>query len=83
MDSVDLAKAICYRSKINGHIFYRDQMQAMMYIVYGKALACKGARITKEHPQEWEFGPVFSRAYSKVRETSDDAYREQSELLKV
>ena len=83
LDSVDLAKAICYRSKMNGHILYRNQMQAMMYIVYGKALARKGARITKEHPQAWEFGPVFPRAYSKVRETADDAYREQSELLKA
>ena len=60
-DSVDLAKAICYRSKINGHILYRNQIRAMMYIVYGKALARKGARITKEHPQAWELGPVFPK----------------------
>lgn len=82
LDSVDLAKAICYRSKENGHVLYRNQMQAMMYIVYGKVLARNGARITKEHPQAWEFGPVFPRVYSKVKETSDDAYREQSEVLR-
>lgn len=82
LDSVDLAKAICYRSKENGHVLYRNQMQAMMYIVYGKVLARNGARITREHPQAWEFGPVFPRVYSKVKETSDDAYREQSEVLR-
>lgn len=82
LDSIDLAKAICYRSKENGHVLYRNQMQAMMYIVYGKVLARNGARITKEHPQAWEFGPVFPRVYSKVKETSDDSYREQSEVLR-
>ena len=82
LDYVDLAKAICYRSKENGHVLYRNQMQAMMYIVYGKVLARSGAHITKEHPQAWEFGPVFPRVYSKVKETSDDAYREQSEVLR-
>ena len=83
LDSVDLAKAICYRSKENGHILYRNQMQTMLYIMYGKCLARNGARITSEHPQAWEFGPVFPRVYSKVRTTDDQSYREQSENLRI
>ena len=82
MDSVDLAKAMCWRSKENGHILYRNQMQTMLYIMYVKCLARQGARMTREHPQAWEFGPVFPRVYSKVKSTDDESFREQSDALK-
>ena len=82
MDSVDLAKALCWRSRENGHVLYRNQMQTMLYIMYGRCLARSGRRMTSEHPQAWEYGPVFPRVYSKVKTTDDPSYREQSDRLK-
>lgn len=82
MDSVDLAKALCYRAMENGHVLYHNQMQSMMYILYGKMLARSDARLTKEHPQMWEYGPVFPRVFSKVKATSEESYKQQSESLK-
>lgn len=37
IDSLDLAKAVCFRSKEQGHVLYRNQVQTIMYILYGKA----------------------------------------------
>ena len=81
IDSLDLAKAVCFRSKEQGHILYRNQVQTIMYILYGKHLARCGARLTTEHPQMWEYGPVFPRVYSKLKDTSDDGYRAEYEAL--
>ena len=81
IDSLDLAKAVCFRSKEQGHVLYRNQVQTIMYILYGKHLARCGARLTTEHPQMWEYGPVFPRVYSKLKDTSDDGYRTEYEAL--
>ena len=64
-----------------GHVLYRNQVQTIMYILYGKHLARCGARLTTEHPQMWEYGPVFPRVYSKLKDTSDDGYRAEYEAL--
>lgn len=82
LDSVDLAKAICYKSKENGHVLYKNQMQTMLYILYGKILVLEDSRVTKEHPQMWEFGPVFPRVYSRIKTTSEESYKEQYEALR-
>ena len=81
IDSLELAKAVCFRSKEQGHVLYRNQVQTIMYILYGKHLARCGARLTTEHPQMWEYGPVFPRVYSKLKDTSDDGYRAEYEAL--
>lgn len=42
-------------------------LQTVLYMAYGTALAQRQTRITAEHPQMWQYGPVFPRVYAKMR----------------
>ena len=43
-------------------------------------LAQKGERLTAEHPQMWQYGPVFPRAYNRLRKEADDGSQEYDSL---
>lgn len=81
MDSTLIAKALCYRASSSGHAICKKQVQSMLFILYGKTLARDGSRLTIEHPQMWEYGPVFPKAYAAVKGTSDESFKEVSEKL--
>ena len=34
--------------------------------------AAVAQRLTAEHPQMWQYGPVFPRAYNRLRKEADD-----------
>lgn len=82
IDSVVIARTIINMAAIQGHSINMTQLQAMLYITYGVHLAQKGERLTEEHPQMWEYGPVFPRAYNKVRKEKTDG-KTESENLKA
>ena len=72
LDSVLLAKSLRHMAVIEGMELTQSQIQTILYIAYGVRLATKSERLTSEHPQMWQYGPVFPRAYNRLRKDSDD-----------
>ena len=82
IDSVVIARTIVNISKHQGHDINMTQLQAILYIMYGVYLAKKEKRLIEEHPQMWEYGPVFPRAYNKLRKEKTDGQAESDSLKK-
>lgn len=80
LDSYVLAKAISYMGVLEGHLLNMSQIQLILYISYGLWLATKGERLTAEHPQMWQFGPVFPRVYGRFRKNLGDGSLEYNQL---
>lgn len=80
LDSYVLAKAIAYMGVLSGHLLNMSQIQMILYISYGVWLAGKGVRLTAEHPQMWQFGPVFPRVYGRFRKNLGDGSLEYDQL---
>ena len=73
LDSALLAKALQQLTM--------SQIQTILYIAYGVRLAKHGERLTEEHPQMWQYGPVFPRVYAKLKKDSSDGFDEYDTLL--
>ena len=82
LDSYALAKALRYMGTKASHPLNMSQIQIILYISYGVWLASTGERLTSEHPQVWQFGPVFPRAYNKIRKDAGSGREEYESLLK-
>lgn len=80
IDSVVVARTLVNMSQSNAHSINMSQVQAIMYIAYGGVLASKGIRLIDEHPQMWEYGPVFPKAYNRLRKQPSDGEAESKEL---
>ena len=81
LDSVLLAKALQHMALIEGLQLTMSQIQTILYIAYGVRLAKHGERLTEEHPQMWQYGPVFPRVYAKLKKDSSDGFDEYDTLL--
>lgn len=80
LDSVILAKALRHMAAIEDKELTQSQIQCILYIAYGVRLAQKGERLIAEHPQMWQYGPVFPRAYNRLRKDSGDGADEYDAL---
>ena len=80
LDSVILAKSLRHMAVIEGIDLTQSQIQTILYIAYGVRLATKNERLTLEHPQMWQYGPVFPRAYNRLRKDSTDGTDEYYSL---
>ena len=80
LDSVMLAKALRHMAVMEGIELTQSQIQSILYIAYGVRLAQKNVRLMSEHPQMWQYGPVFPRAYNKLRKDSADGTDEYYSL---
>ena len=80
LDSVILAKSLRHMAVIEGIDLTQSQIQTILYIGYGVRLATKNERLTSEHPQMWQYGPVFPRAYNRLRKDSTDGTDEYYSL---
>ena len=80
LDSVLLAKSLLHMAVIEGIELTQSQIQTILYIAYGVRLATKGERLTSEHPQMWQYGPVFPRAYNRLRKDASDGTDEYYSL---
>lgn len=80
LDSVILAKSLRHMAVIEGIDLTQSQIQTILYIAYGVRLATKNERLTSEHPQMWLYGPVFPRAYNRLRKDSTDGTDEYYSL---
>lgn len=49
----------CQRERIPLNI---TKLQKLMYCCYGSVLGRFGVRLTDEHPEAWQYGPVFPTA---------------------
>ena len=82
LDSVELAKTLCWIASQNHRNMNMSQLQVILYVIYGVWLAQRRERLTSEHPQVWQFGPVFPRVYNKLRrEQQADAESSYRTLL--
>ena len=80
LDSVLLAKALRHMAVIEGIQLTQSQIQTILYIAYGVRLAQKSERLISEHPQMWQYGPVFPRAYNRMRKDITDGTDEYYDL---
>ena len=80
LDSVLLAKALRHMAVMEGIDLTQSQIQSILYIAYGVRLAQKNVRLMSEHPQMWQYGPVFPRAYNKLRKDTADGSDEYYSL---
>ena len=81
IDSVILARTLVHMGSCNGRTLNSSQIQIILYNAYGGFLASCGRRLSDEHPQMWEYGPVFPKAYNKIRKNPSDGEQE-SEILR-
>ena len=81
LDSLLMAKALHHMALIEGVVLTMSQIQTILYIAYGVWLAKHDDRLLEEHPQMWQYGPVFPRVYAKLRKDSSDGYDEYDTLL--
>lgn len=80
LDSITVAKALSYIGVMKDKSINMSQIQSILYIVYGVWLAQKGERLYSEHPQMWQFGPVFPRAYNKLKKEPSNGEAEYNTL---
>ena len=67
LDSVVVAKALQWMASMHDINLNGSQIQSILYNAYGVWLATKGERLLSEHPQVWQYGPVFPRAYKHLK----------------
>lgn len=67
LDSVVVAKALQWMASMHDIHLNGSQIQSILYNAYGVWLATKGERFLSEHPQVWQYGPVFPRAYKHLK----------------
>ena len=72
LDSVMVAKALQWMACTHEVSLNSSQIQTILYNAYGVWLATKGERLLEEHPQVWQYGPVFPRAYKHLKKNVGD-----------
>ena len=72
LDSVLVAKALQWMACTHEVSLNSSQIQTILYNAYGVWLATKGERLLEEHPQVWQYGPVFPRAYKHLKKNVGD-----------
>ncbi len=72
LDSVVVAKALQWMACTHEVSLNGSQIQTILYNAYGVWLATKGERLLEEHPQVWQYGPVFPRAYKHLKNNVGD-----------
>ena len=79
-DSLTFAKALVHMAQMEGRGLNMSQIQAILYIAYGVWMTGHEDRLFEEHPQAWQYGPVFPRVYSKLKKGMTDS---QVQYLKL
>ena len=79
-DSLTFANALVHMAQMEGRGLNMSQIQAILYIAYGVWMTGHEDRLFEEHPQAWQYGPVFPRVYSKLKKGMTDS---QVQYLKL
>ena len=80
LDSVLVAKALQWMACTHDVSLNGSQIQTILYNAYGVWLATKGERLLEEHPQVWQYGPVFPRAYKHLKKNAGNGQNEHDML---
>ena len=80
LDSVLVAKALQWMACTHDVTLNGSQIQTILYNAYGVWLATKGERLLEEHPQVWQYGPVFPRAYKHLKKNAGNGQVEHDML---
>lgn len=80
LDSVLVAKALQWMASTHEVSLNISQIQTILYNAYGVYLATKGERLLSEHPQVWQYGPVFPRAYKHLKKNAGNGQVEHDML---
>ena len=80
LDSVLVAKALQWMASTHDVSLNGSQIQTILYNAYGVWLATKGERLLEEHPQVWQYGPVFPRAYKHLKKNAGNGQVEHDML---
>ena len=80
LDSVLVAKALQWMACTHEVSLNGSQIQTILYNAYGVWLATKGERLFEEHPQVWQYGPVFPRAYKHLKKNAGNGQVEHDML---
>ena len=80
LDSVLVAKALQWMASTHKVSLNISQIQTILYNAYGVYLATKGERLLSEHPQVWQYGPVFPRAYKHLKKNAGNGQVEHDML---
>ncbi len=80
LDSVLVAKALQWMACTHDVTLNGSQIQTILYNAYGVWLATKGERLLEEHPQVWQYGPVFPRAYKHLKKNTGNGQVEHDML---
>lgn len=80
LDSVLVAKALQWMVSTHEVSLNISQIQTILYNAYGVYLATKGERLLSEHPQVWQYGPVFPRAYKHLKKNAGNGQVEHDML---
>ena len=80
LDSVLVAKALQWMACTHDVTLNGSQIQTILYNAYGVWLATKGERLLEEHPQVWQYGPVFPRAYKHLKKNAGNGQVEYDML---
>ena len=80
LDSVLVAKALQWMACTHDITLNCSQIQTILYNAYGVWLATKGERLLEEHPQVWQYGPVFPRAYKHLKKNAGNGQVEYDML---
>ena len=80
LDSVLVAKALQWMACTHDVSLNGSQIQTILYNAYGIWLATKGERLLEEHPQVWQYGPVFPRAYKHLKKNAGNGHVEHDML---
>ena len=80
LDSVLVAKALQWIASTHEVSLNISQIQTILYNAYGVYLATKGERLLSEHPQVWQYGPVFPRAYKHLKKNAGNGQVEHDML---
>jgi uncharacterized phage-associated protein len=80
LDSVLVAKALQWMACTHDITLNCSQIQTILYNAYGVWLATKRERLLEEHPQVWQYGPVFPRAYKHLKKNAGNGQVEYDML---
>lgn len=80
-DSVLVAKALQWMACTHEVTLNMSQIQTILYNAYGVWLATKGERLLTEHPQVWQYGPVFPRVYKHLKKNTGSGQVEYDLLM--
>ena len=82
IDSLMVAKTLVSLAHGERLMLSMSHIQTIMYIAYGVWLATNHTRLFDEHPQVWQFGPVFPKVYNRFKRGFDDSEEVSEKMLR-